>query len=62
MWRAGNIQRKQGAKVTHVASNPPSIPARRGGKSPGERNAAIKPTNWRTMTRGPASFPPCRAH
>ena len=35
-------------KVTQVASRPPSAPASGGGNSPGERNAAMKPTNWST--------------
>src|SRR5262249_9922625 len=48
-----NIQRKQGANVTQVASNPPKVPASRGASDPGLRKAAIKPTNWSTMMSGP---------
>jgi hypothetical protein len=47
------IHRKQGAKVTHVASSPPSVPATSGLKAPGSRNAAMKPTNCSTMMSGP---------
>lgn len=39
------IQRKHGVNVTHVASNPPSVPASIGDNDPGSRNAAMKPTN-----------------
>ena len=31
------IQRKQGVKVTQVASRPPSVPASIGGSAPGSR-------------------------
>ena len=41
--RAEEIQRKHGANVTHVASRPPSVPARSGDNAPGCRNAAMKP-------------------
>ena len=37
------IQRKQGVKVTQVASRPPSVPASIGDSVPGSRNAAMKP-------------------
>ena len=47
------IQRKQGMKVTQVASRPPSVPASIGGNEPGSRNAAMKPTNCSTMISGP---------
>src|SRR2546422_5840717 len=40
-----NIQRKHGVNVTHVASNPPSVPASIGGSVPASREAAMKPTN-----------------
>src|SRR5207249_7448118 len=39
------IQRKEGMKVTQVASKPPSVPASIGGSEPASRNAAMKPTN-----------------
>src|SRR5215468_3796412 len=39
------IHRKHGMKVTHVASNPPIVAASSGGRLPGLRYAAMKPTN-----------------
>ena len=47
------IQRKQGVKVTQVASRPPSVPASSGDSVPGSRKAARKPTNCSTMISGP---------
>ena len=47
------IQRKQGVKVTQVASKPPSVPASIGDSVPGSRKAAMKPTNCSTMISGP---------
>ena len=47
------IQRKQGVKVTQVASRPPSVPASIGESEPGSRYAAMKPTNCSTMISGP---------
>src|SRR5712671_664655 len=47
------IQRKQGVKVTQVASSPPSVPASIGDSVPGSRKAAMKPTNCSTMISGP---------
>ena len=47
------IHRKQGVKVTQVASSPPSVPASIGDRPPGSRKAAMKPTNCSTMISGP---------
>jgi len=47
------IHRKHGVNVTHVASSPPSVPAIIGDRPPGSRNAAMKPTNCKTMISGP---------
>src|SRR5215204_1073504 len=47
------IHRKHGINVTQVASRPPSVPASIGESAPGSRYAAMKPTNCRTMMRGP---------
>ena len=54
-----NIQRKHGAKVTQVERTPPSTPASSGGMSPGERNAAMNPTNCKTMMSRPGVHLEC---
>src|SRR5207248_4340174 len=40
------IHRKHGTKVHQDANSPPHTPASIGGKAPGSRYAARKPTNW----------------
>ena len=47
------IQRKHGVNVTQVASRPPRVAATSGESPPASRNAAMNPTNWTTMIRGP---------
>ena len=44
------IQAKQGAKVTQVARSPPRLAAK---SEPSVAKAPMKPTNCKTMIRGP---------